>query len=559
MLKKLFAVALAFVYSILYVLIGPMTKQQNIDWNISLLLPFLVCFLVCSGINYLIFCVLPKKDFKFIKRANEAITKLFAKCSERKLFLIFWAFIVLMWIPAFLLLFPGILSYDMINQTNSAIYGITDNHHPVLHTWLIGVFLRIGNKVFGDYGVGLGFLSLIQVFILSYSLARLVMLLKKKGVPALVVLLTQLGSALWFMNACLAMTMVKDTLHAAFLILFACHYIEIMTSPSEYIRKKSNYVSFPIVSFLMCAFRNNGLHIYVFCFVVLVVLKLPQMIKYFKCERRNNRTTLKILQRFIPLLLVIILPVVGFSLYKGPMFKALGIEQGQVREALCIPIQQISRVAVKRESELTNIEKEQIGVYLDDLNWMDPPVSRPYNPHFADPAKSCFYSANYEANPLAFWKFYIKLGLAYPSEYVEAFLSNTLGYWYPGYYGFSYVMINNYKPESFPVPLERKSILNLELLDIIYQSLCGSEIWRQIWGIRLFFVPAYAPWILIYALILSGRKKRYLSDIVPMFLPCIAQLGIMFLSPMSSFRYSWPFFLLMPILFIGIFHKEESE
>ncbi|MDD6734664.1 MAG: DUF6020 family protein [Lachnospiraceae bacterium] len=553
MVKKLLAVGLAFIYSFLYVLIGPMTKQQDIDWKISLIPAFLICFLICTAINYLFLIFLPNREFKFIKKMNETLSTVFGKLSDRKLFLIFWAFIVLMWVPAFLLLFPGIFSYDMINQTYSALYGITDNHHPVLHNWLIGVFLRIGNRFFGDYGVGLGFLSLLQVIILSYALARLVMLLKKKGVPALVVLLTEFGSALWFMNACLAVTMIKDTLHAAFLVLFACHFVEIATSVSEYIKQKRNYILFPIVSFFMCAFRNNGLHIYVFCFAVLVLLKLPQIIKYFKSERQNNGTMAKILQRFIPLLLVIILPVVGFSLYKGPFFKAMGIEQGQIREALCIPIQQISRVAVKRESELTDVEKAQIGVYLDDLNWMDPPVSRPYNPHFADPAKSCFYSANYEADPLAFWKFYIKLGLAYPSEYVEAFLSNTLGYWYPGYYGFSYVMIENYSSDSFAVPLMRKSILNLEWLDAIYKSLCGSEIWRQIWGIRLFFVPAYAPWILIYALILSWRKKRYLSDIVPMFLPCIAQLGIMFLSPMSSFRYSWPFFLLMPILFIGIF------
>ncbi|MBR3039433.1 MAG: hypothetical protein IKI20_02070 [Lachnospiraceae bacterium] len=32
----------------------------------------------------------------------------------------------------------------------------------------------------------------------------------------------------------------------------------------------------------------------------------------------------------------------------------------------------------------------------------------------------------------------------------------------------------------------------------------------------------------------------------------------MLLSPMSSFRYSWPFYLLLPVTLIGIFVKENK-
>ena len=53
-----------------------------------------------------------------------------------------------------------------------------------------------------------------QMILLSYALARLVLLLKKYKVPMIVVIVTVLFSALWFMNACLAISMIKDTLYS---------------------------------------------------------------------------------------------------------------------------------------------------------------------------------------------------------------------------------------------------------------------------------------------------------------------------------------------------------
>ena len=426
----------------------------------------------------------------------------------------------------------------MISQTTSALGEITNNHHPVLHTWLIRVFMRMGEKLFSSYESGIGLLSLLQMIILSYALSRMVMLLKKKAVPILLVIGTAVLSAVWFMNACLSVTMIKDTLHAAFLVLFCCHFVEIATNPSEYIARKRNLVLFPIVSFFMCAFRNNGLHIYLFCFAILLVLRISRF-------RR--------VKRYLPLIAVVILPVIMFKIYTGPVFDALGIEPGQVREALSIPIQQLQRVAVKRAGELTPEQTEMMGYYIDDLEWRSWSPGREYDPFISDPAKSCFISSRYEDDPIAFWKFYLQTGKQFSKEYLVAFLSNTLGYWYPGYYDFSYVMYDNYAPETFPEPLERKSILKSKALEGYYESLCSSDFWRSTWGVRIFFVSGFAPWILIFAVVLSWRKKGFFTMTLPLFLPLIAQYGIMLLSPMSSFRYSWPYYLMLPLTFIAIF------
>lgn len=541
MTKKISAVFLALLYSIVYVVVGPMVKNQSIHFDNSQLLSFVLCFVLSLAVNILLFFIVPRWHFDI---RNGKISRCLDRLGDCRLFWIVWAFIFVSWIPAYLVLYPGVLSYDMISQVGSALGEITNNHHPVLHTWLIRVFMRLGETLFSGYEYGIGLLSLLQMLLLSYALARLVMLLKKKKVPLLIVLLTALFSAFWFMSACLSVTMVKDTLHAAFLVLFAWHFTEIVTDPAEYSHRKKNLILLPIVSFFMCAFRNNGIHIYLFCFAFLAVLRIARVKKA---------------KKYIALIVVIMLPVFAYKIYTGPVFDAMGIKPGEVREALCIPIQQLQRVAVNKEEELTSEQMEQMDYYIDNLKWMQSAPGRMYNPFLADPAKSCFYSEHYNNDPVAFWKFYLQIGRQFSKEYVVAFLSNTLGYWYPGYYDFSYVMYENYAPERFAEPLERKSIGNLPMFEKYYESVCGSTFWRETPVLRLFFVSGFSVWILIYALVLAWRKKGFFTKVLPLFLPLIAQYGIMLLSPMSSFRYSWPFYLMIPLLSIGIFTHLEDE
>lgn len=542
MRNMFFAVFLALFYSIVYILAGPMIAAQDIKFDQSLLFPFVLCFILCSAFNFFIFYTIPKLRLCTGNgRISRYLNRYIDKVGKRKLFLLVWAFIFVSWIPAYLILYPGVLSYDMMSQVSSALGKITNNHHPVLHTWLIRFFMKLG-ATFSDYEFGIGLLSLLQMLILSYALARLVFLLKKKEVPILIVMLTALLSAIWFMNACLSVTMIKDTLHAAFLVLFACHFTEIATDPLEYSLRKQNLFILPVISFLMCAFRNNGIHIYIFCFAALFILRIPKIKKA---------------KAYAALIVAVLLPVLMYKIYTGPVFAAFGIAQGEVREALSVPIQQLQRVAVLKEDELTSEQTEKMGYYIDNLEWMESPPSE-YTPFSADPAKSCFYSEHYNDDPIAFWKFYLQIGEQFSKEYVVAFLSNTIGYWYPGYYGFSYVMYENYSPEMFVEPLERKSIWDSQILKKYYESVCSSGFWRKTPVLRLFFVPGFTLWFLLYALALSWKKRGFLTKVLPLFLPLIAQYGIMILSPMSSFRYSWPFYLLLPLAFIGISRNLES-
>ena len=535
MIKK-YAVsaALALLYSVFYTVIGPMILSQDISADRSMIIPFTVCFII-SFLFIRILLFLKDKLCIFDKKLR--ITSWLDKLGNRRLFFVVWIFIFLSWVPAFLITFPGVISYDMISQLDSAVNVITSNHHPVLHTWLIRVFLRFGESCFSSYEAGLGLLSVLQMILLSYALTRMIILIRKYGVSDAVVIAVTLFSAFWFENACLSVSMIKDTLHAAFLILFVCHFTGIVLSPDEYRTQKRNYILLPLVGFFMFASRNNGLHIYLFSFAFLLLLRIREIKKA---------------GRFIPLMLIGVLPVILFKIYTGPVFSALNIEQGQVREALSVPIQQLQRVAVYNISELDEADRDKMNYYIDSLEWIDPYPGRQYNPFCADPAKSCFYSNNYSEDPAEFWKFWFKLGRRFTKQYAVAFLSNSAGFWYPDYYGFSYVMFNNYTVDELTVPVTRKSIWAPEGLTAAYESLCLNSKWREIPVIRVFFVPAYISWALLCVIIYARRKKAYFTKVLPLFLPHIAQLGIMLLCPISSFRYAWPLYLIFPITFIGL-------
>lgn len=543
MKKIICSVLIAFVYSVAYTIFGPMAKTQNFIFNPSMIISLIGCFALCLLFLTGLYFAQKKIDFSF---EGGRLSRVFHAIGDKKMFLIVWAFIFVSWVPAFLNMFPGVLSYDSMSQVSSAIGIIDNNHHPILHTWLLRVFMNLGACFFEGYEAGIGIMNLFQMLILSYSLTRLVFLLYKNKVPCFWVIVTALCSAFWFTNACMAVTMVKDTLHAAFLVLFVCHFAEIVLHPEEYVSRKTNLVAFPVIVFFMCAFRNNGLHIYFFCVFILLVLRL----RFIRSVRR-----------YVPLLIAMVIPIIAFKIYTEPVFQMLNIQQGEVREALSIPIQQLQRVAVIKGDELTKEQNVMMEYYITDLSWRAWDPGRKYDPYISDPAKSCFISSHYEEDKPAFWKFYLKTGKQFTKEYLAAFLSNTLGYWYPGYYKYSYVMCENYPSESFVVPLERKSLWENRYVWGYYNSVCQLDVWRQIPFVRVLFVQGFAPWILLGTLIISWRGKGFLFKTFPLFLPLIAQYGIMILSPMSSFRYAWPFFLMLPLTLVGIFmeHGESKE
>ena len=89
MTKKILAILLALSYSIAYTIVGPMIKNQRIDFQASLILPFLLCFLFCLAGNLLLFSVVPRMNGIL---NNEKVSQFLDRIGDRRLMLFSWAF-----------------------------------------------------------------------------------------------------------------------------------------------------------------------------------------------------------------------------------------------------------------------------------------------------------------------------------------------------------------------------------------------------------------------------------------------------------------------------------
>ena len=105
--------------------------------------------------------------------------------------LIFFLLLVLFWIPAFLALFPGTFGADAPIQLAmyDGIYPLSD-HQPILHTFLIGGLIHLGDVLFKNSNIGLAIYTFVfQICFCAYSISYSLSYLYKRQVSLKLLLL----------------------------------------------------------------------------------------------------------------------------------------------------------------------------------------------------------------------------------------------------------------------------------------------------------------------------------------------------------------------------------
>ena len=104
----------------------------------------------------------------------------------------------------------------------------------------------------------------------------------------------------------------------------------------------------------------------------------------------------------------------------------MNIENGNIGEALSIPLQQFARVM--KYNELTDQEEKEIMNYT---NLSKEQIINGYTPTLSDPIKGYFNEEYFSNNKLEFIKLYLKLAIKYPKDTLLAFIFNNYGYYAP--------------------------------------------------------------------------------------------------------------------------------
>lgn len=449
-------------------------------------------------------------------------------------FLIVWGILFVCWIPALLAGYPGIYGYDSAVQVTYLAPGSQLNaHHPILHTLYLYGSLRLGELCFGSTQAGMLIYALTQMLALSAAFAYACRFLAKRkaGIWWQVGLIAYF--ALWPINAILSISSTKDVLFSAIFLLLVLFTWDMAKQPDTFFHSWPRIFRYVLTVFFMCAMRNNGIYVLIVAIPFILIL----LRRYWKRAACVCAACLLL-----------------YGVYTGPVYTLLNVRDGSIREALSVPLQQLARVAYYAKDQLTEEEYAQICEIIPEERLSS------YTSRIADPIKNHLRADVFEENPGRYIKLWIKLGLKFPGVYIDSFLSNNFGFWYPDMAfpdppaWHPYLEFKNAVTPTFKVvKMETKSPALLKF----YQDIAYNTVHQKIPVVSMLFSPGFSFWLLfIYLLaVLYFKKYRLLLPGLYLFL----LWGTLLLGPVVLLRYVYPLMITTPCLWILSLHEESWE
>lgn len=456
----------------------------------------------------------------------------------RRTWLFFSAAILACWIPVFLAYYPSVFAYDAEGQLYQVLAHDYSTHHPLLHTLFLGFFFELGKNLFDSCSTGMAVHSLIQMLLMAGTFGYALAFLRRKKVPAYLLVLLYLFYALFPTNSVLALSTTKDVLFSAFVLLHTLCLYQI-TDPACTPADKGS-LCYLLWTILLLLFRNNALYALLLSIPAICLLLHRKAAKGSRLRRRYLILTL----------LALLLAGAGNTTLKS----ALHANSGSPREMLSIPLQQMARTRVTSEQSLSPDMRRTLNRYLPE-EW----VFSAYNPHLADPVKN---RAVIHDDPAGLLKTWVRLGLEYPQIYLDAFLDNSIGYWFledrthaqiyglGAESGFGYLSTDN---RTMPAGFEVEEHSYLPYLRAAMERIVSDNMYQKIPVLRILFAPAFYWWLLCLYMAAVIYSRQYRLLIPAVFLA--AYYLTLLLSPTVLIRYMYPLVVTVPVLCCLLFRS----
>ncbi|MBQ8131615.1 MAG: hypothetical protein IJ193_03910, partial [Bacilli bacterium] len=437
--------------------------------------------------------------------------------------------ILLVWSIYFIAFYPGVLSpdpyfqllqyfnvpnkyVDWVNQIDPMVFMTT--HHPVFHTFLIGGCVSIGRLILND-SFGIFLYTLLQTLFYSSVLSYTILFLKRHKINKVYRFILLLIYLFVPCYGFYTVSLVKDVYYTAFMILFVL-YVYDLVEKNNLMHTKNIFI-YALLLLMPCLFRHNG--------VIVVVLTTIALMIYSKVNRYRLLSSL------------CIFGIVFFS-FNHLLIPALGISKGSSREMFSVPFQQTARYVKYYGSELNDADRKAIDKVLgyDTL-------SHRYNPESADPVKNKFNKDVTSKELKDYFKVWMKGFKKHPGVYIDSFINNTYGYYYPNKHNW-YLYSNHLEDYMNSGVFEYK----INDLSILRGILVGyGNLFPFIPGIGLFVNIGFNTLFMIVLSTYLFTKKNWKYLIV--FLPLYLSFGICLVSPVNTyFRYTMPYLFILPTL-----------
>lgn len=453
----------------------------------------------------------------------------------------FWVLLILAFAPTYLAMFPGTLSYDSPAQVAQFFGELPlSSANPLVHTYLLGSCVVLGEKLLNNGALGVGLFTFIQGMLATNVLARTLIFFKKRRVPFTVLLVAFLWCVLTPTMHVLTFSCTKDILAAIFLTHFVLNLIEAAEAETENKQGKAPYIYLAVSGILLCLMRNAGIFLVT---AVLVVLVISALKKQWKT---------------IAALVCVVLLCTSFSTICS---KGLNIPKGEKKENFSLPIQQMAMIyRDKMQGRDLDVTQEQLDA-LEEILPLEG-LANMIDNDSADQAKTDFDEDAFAKDPKRYIKLYRELGKQNPDMYWSTFRFLTIYYWN--------MNMSGYRPATMVNSLLYLTHIEMPtegLLEPYYEKL-GELMWGEDVYKPYIKQPGIGIWLMVAVLGMAIVRKK--KNIFLGALPVVVYfVGILF-GPVALLRYLYPVMTATPALLCMIFwdgntaspepaYEDESE
>lgn len=463
----------------------------------------------------------------FILRSYDRISDILRKKNKKifldnkRLFLLSWIFIFVCWLPYLIIYYPGALYGDSQVSIGQALgQAPLTNHHPVMYTLLIKLFITLGKAV-KDVSFGCCLYTLFQMLLLSGIFSCFLCWLRRKKCPDILILFFGMFYAFTPIIALHAISMWKDPIFSAFLLLLTMLTYDIVSSKGEMLKKVSTNIQLVIYSLIICFIRNNGIYILLVYWIVLAF--------YYGISKKNRLNKKGFLAVFFGC-------AAFYFLITGPVYSKLNITSEFV-ESLSIPLQQMASVAAY-DGKMTAKQEAYLYKLLPQED-----IKAAYTPCCVDNFKwnQNFNNKFLENNKMEFFETWAGMLLPNLKLYIKAYIMETFEYW-----SFSDVKRNTYTD-----PINTLTYTALTPAKDYSKAWFGHS-WKKHFPFSYVFLSeGLVTWIMLFCILqlwLKNRGKMILS-----LLPLLTAWATLLVSvPHAAWQrytlsstYALPFFIML--------------
>lgn len=463
-------------------------------------------------------------------RAKNILNRFF---NTKHYFVFVWGLIIIAWIPTLLAAYPGIYGYDSIYQVAFYQSGKIVLHHPLIHTYLLGFFVVNVGDWLHSRELGLLLYSILQILILSSSLAFLQSYITRKRNGMLFPLVSLLIIMFLPVNAIMAVSATKDIIYTALFLVVEILLVKIALDQGANMRSRF-MAGFIMVAFFNIIFRSQGIYVFVITalFAFIVWRKIVGLRKLF---------------------FMFIIPVLLFTIYSGPVTKALhGVKFDSIHEMMSVPAVQMSRAVYYDNGQLSTEQRSEAVEYFPAYRAIS------YNAGISDIMKNSFNTRKFKKSPITFFKVWLSIGLTKPMSYIDAFARLTIGLWYPdmnyrdpqAYH--PYWEYHSWSSKSAPKGnytfVGRKSVQGFGHLSKVLEKLSYENSYQKVGMLSVLFSSGMYSWVLIVFIGWIFYKRQYKLLVPASFM--FAYFLTLLLGPVVMYRYVFPLAVTGPLMIL---------